>query len=208
MVSTLRKGLLAFRYLLKPIGWIWVFACIPFRAYANNYIFNGVLQWGMDYLPRLWLRKPVLTGNVWELTPVTYTEPDGYKWTKVPKDPEGKPIKGYIKYREVNKVWFWVVLVFCWIWLDNGSDQDTTDAGYVNTLTGKDGYKTDGEDRTHTFTAKIFAPFLPVMPESLTAYGNTFDLGDARADYPYFHWAATFVWNLRNSTYNLKYLLG
>ena len=37
-------------------------------------------------------------------------------------------------------------------------------------------------------------------------YGNAFDLGDARAEYPQFEWKESFDWFLRNTGYNSNYM--
>lgn len=97
---------------------------------------------------------------------------------------------GYIKRRKISKIEYYFVLYFIWFWLDDDSNEDTYTKGFNETFL-------NGERTT-------FVPLKYLKCETL--YGNTFDLGDKRADFPAFcFWAAT-LWNIRNTFYNQKYL--
>jgi hypothetical protein len=98
---------------------------------------------------------------------------------------------------------------FIWGWLDDDSNQDTTDTGYLRELiTGyrwKAGKQTDEKVyRWHS----IFRPWLKKINLDSIVYGNAFDLGDNRAVHPFYNWVATLVWNDRNTAMNFQYLWG
>ena len=82
--------------------------------------------------------------------------------------------KGYIKYKKVSKIEYFLAL-FIWIWFDDDSNYDT-----------HDGIETE---------ETIDKPF-----------GNTWDLGDLRAEYPIVDGMKTFKWICRNTFYNANYL--
>ena len=173
----------------KTLGKFWVFAAIPFRAYARNVVYNYVLQNDLP-LKRLMERNP--SGD--EEGPMT----QGGRWDL--DDIHGlsnhHDLKGFIKYRDVNKLQFYLVVFFIWGWLDDDSNQDTTDIGYIKTLLS-------GERKSWH---RIFTPALRKIDSTDAVYGNSFDLGDVRGQHPFYNWAATFVWNERNTAMNFQYL--
>jgi len=171
----------------KTLGRFWIFAATPFRAYARSVVYNYVLRNNLP-LKRLRERNPTprIASNGdkgWVLDDV-HGLAGHHNW------------RGVIKYRDVTKLQFYLVVFFIWGWLDDDSNQDTTDTGYIKTLLS-------GERKSwHS----IFNPALRKIDLDSVVYGNAFDLGDVRAEHPFFNWAATFVWADRNSAMNFQYL--
>lgn len=166
----------------KTLGKVWIFAAIPFRAYGHSVTFNWVLQNGLPY-KRLMERNPAWTGEGWAL-----------------EDIHGMAghhdLRGFIKYRKVTKLQFYLVVFFISGWLDPDSNQDTTDTGYIKTLLS-------GERKSWH---RIFNQALRKIDLDSVVYGNAFDLGDVRAEHSFYNWAATFVWNERNTAMNFQYI--
>lgn len=181
----MKKALLI---LAKIWGKVWIFACIPFRAYARNYVQNCVLQWKMDGKDgrKLWL------GRLWEREP-TLVDAE-FRWYL--KDIHNVNIEGYIDFRTVNKFQFYLIVFFIWGWLDDDSNEDTTDSGHIERAIAN-------KPKWYDACTLILRPFLKPVD---TVYGNSFDLGDVRSDHPYFHWANTALWSCRNTAMNFQYL--
>lgn len=133
---------------------------LPFRAYARNRVYNYVLQNNV-YLKRLEEKNYVLENGVYY--PLNLSKKD-YKLRD----------KGYIKYKKVSKIEYFLAL-FIWIWFDDDSNYDTH----------------NGSEKEET----ILKPF-----------GNTWDLGDLRGEYPIVDTKKTFFWICRNTFYNANYL--
>lgn len=171
----------------KILGKVWIFAAIPFRGYARSVVYNYVLQNDLP-LKRLRERNPQWdwNRNGWSLDDIHGVSNQAVK------------INGYIEKRHyrVSKLHFYLVVIFIYGFLDDDSNHDTTDIGYIKTLLS-------GERKSWH---RIFNPWLRKMNLDVV-YGNSFDLGDVRAKYPVFNWAATFVWNDRNTAMNFQYLL-
>jgi len=198
-------------FIAKVIGKVWIFAAVPFRTYARNYVYNYVLQNNLP-LKRLYERSPkynaVLRG--WEL-----------------QDIHGVGRKGYIARREVNKFQFYLIVFFVWGWLDDDSNQDTTDTGYIKTLVSDDPDLMWYWDRPVVAIRELVAKLRKkeVIPKYTTwrwhrifkyqlrkvnisdvVYGNSFDLGDWRSEMPFYNFWCTLVWNDRNTGMNFQYL--
>lgn len=173
----------------KTFGKVWIFAVLPFRGYARNIVYNYVLQNNLP-LKRLYERNPLFLGH-------TVTDVPGWILEDIhglSNQPE--KLTGFIKLRHVNRLQFYLVVFLIWGWLDDDSNQDTTDTGYIRTLI-------TGERKSwHS----IFNPWLRKIDLDKAVFGNSFDLGDVRAQYPFFNWAATAVWNDRNTALNFAYL--
>lgn len=155
----------------KPLGLIMIWPAIPFRAYARNVVYNYVLQQGdKTRLPRLWQRKPISDGLGWTLQDMHAVGRNGY-------------VHGHA--RIISRIHYLAVVFLIWGWLDDDSNEDTTDWYHIK--------------RTH-----------PKCIEGVEypTYGNTFDLGDVRASWPFFKPCATLLWTLRNSAMNFQYLGG
>ena len=176
--------------IIKFIGFFAIWWAIPFRAYARNYIQNGVLQWKYeDRLSRLWQREPELhyldfdekTPLGWELKDIVHNIGEN----------------GFIKYRKVNKYQFWFILWTVYIWLDDDSNHDTTDLDYIKTWV-------NGERKDYKLAGIV--RWLVRKVNFNQVYGNSFDLGDIRAEHPYFNFWCTFFWNLRNLSMNYQYM--
>jgi len=175
----------------KTLGKFWVFAAIPFRAYARSVVYNYVLQNDLP-LKRLRERFPVWLG--------TALQGGGLRGRWALRDVHGLAAhhltEGHIEYRRVTKLRFYAVVFLIWGWLDDDSNQDTTDTGYIKTLLS-------GQRKSWH---RIFNPALRKIDLDGAVYGNSFDLGDVRGQHPFFNWAAAFVWNERNTAMNFQYL--
>jgi len=101
---------------------------------------------------------------------------------------------GYIQKRKHKVSWleYQFNLWFVWGWLDDDANEDTYDYNHC-------------KNSVDSFPNKYICKdkFLGEKP----FYGNTFDLGDKRAEYPSFKFFPALVWNFRNSAYNFKYFL-
>ena len=144
----------------KIIGVPIFYLLLPFRAYARNRVYNYVLQNNV-YLKRLEEKNYVLENGVYY--PLNLSKKD-YKLRD----------KGYIKYKKVSKIEYFLAL-FIWIWFDDDSNYDTH----------------DGSEKEET----VLKPF-----------GNTWDLGDLRGEYPIVDMKKTFFWICRNTFYNANYM--
>jgi len=129
-------------------------------------------------------------GRLWERNPTMAQE---HGWML--NDIHGTGRNGYIAKRNVNTFMFYIIVFLIYGWLDSDSNEDTTDKGHIQRIIDNPG-KWD-------IWGRLFRRWLKPVD---TVYGNTFDLGDIRAEYPYFHWANTAVWNCRNTAMNFKYL--
>ena len=98
----------------KIIGVPVFYILLPFRAYARNRVYNYVLQNNV-YLKRLEEKNYVLENGVYY--PLNLSHKD-YKL----KD------KGYIKYKKVSKLEYFLAL-FIWVWFDDDSNYDTHNGG-------------------------------------------------------------------------------
>jgi len=172
--------------IIKFIGLVAIWWAIPFRAYARSVVYNYVLENNKtNQLSRLWQRDPKefqFEGHgYWRLHDIVHNV--------------GK--NGYIKYRKVNKFQFWFILITVWIWLDDDSNHDTTDLGYIESwYTG---------ERKNSRGAPLVRKLIGNTKYG-PVFGNSFDLGDIRAEHPYFNFWCTFFWNLRNLSMNYQYM--
>ena len=113
-------SLLFWHLLSKIIGYVWFFAAVPFRRYANNVVFNYLLQNGI-YLKRLRERfiisiciTPYILG--WDIESDHCQE------------------KGFIHYRKVYWLEYQLVYWLIWGFLDSDANDDTFDIGRVEEL--------------------------------------------------------------------------
>jgi hypothetical protein len=107
--------LLFWHVLSKIIGFIWFFAVVPFRRYANNVVFNYVLQNGI-FLKRLLERPIVETDDRYIIQP--YHNTNG----------------GYIIKRKVSWIEYQLVFWLIWGFLDADANDDTFSMGRVEEL--------------------------------------------------------------------------
>jgi len=174
-------------FIAKIIGRVWVFACVPFRAYARSVVYSYVLQNDLP-LKRLYERSPMLV--------------DGKAWML--QDIHGVGRLGHVNKRKVNKIQFYLVVIFIWGWLDDDSNEDTTDKGYIETLV-----KGQRKIKPYTITDFILSRNIDKLAKidfSQVTYGNAFDLGDVRGERPFYNFWATLAWNNRNTAMNFQYL--
>ncbi len=107
-------SIVLFKILSKVIGLLWYWIAVPFRGYARNTVYNYVLENNI-YLPRLIEREPVLVKDKYML-----------------KNVHKVKHQGYINYRKVNKLEYYLVLWLLWIWVDDDSNHDTMSGKYIN----------------------------------------------------------------------------
>lgn len=168
----------------KIVGKWKTFKYVDDRARLRSIVYNWVLQtehYGV--LQRLWEREP------------TYSQQLG-GW--VLKDIHGVGHEGFIHERHVTQHEFDKAFEQ-WGWLDDDSNFDTTDRGFIEELV-------HGKRRNHLW-ALLFRKQLKVALGELheTKYGNSFDLGDMRGQYPYYNKYAMLAWNDRNTAMNFQY---
>jgi len=159
-----------------------IYLAIPFRSYLRNTVYNYHLNNGL-YIKRLYERNPKLNGNKdkWLLDGGTHSSTTGIVYNL-----------------EVGKLEYYFALSL-WLLLDDDANQDTYDKGFNQTII-------DGERKKW-------------MPEWIKGSmrrandrvnmtmirGNSFDLGDIRADYPLYEFWSVLWWTLRNPAYNFNY---
>jgi len=173
-------GILLFTIVRKTVGLVWYYFVVPFRFYARNTIYNYVLENNI-YLARLNERNPKrVSDDMYEIAP--FHGSDG----------------GYIKYRKVSRLEYEFVFWFIWGWLDDDSNHDTFSSGFNQTII-------DGERKTYLPKFIIKSLIRDNSTENNKVFGNSFDIGDRRKEYPEFgFWSAT-LWNIRNTGYNFQY---
>lgn len=107
--------ILVWHVLSKLIGYVWFFVVVPFRRYANNVVFNYVLQNGI-YLKRLRERRIDEFSDYYVTKP--YHETDG----------------GFIYKRKISWLEYQLVYWFIWGFLDADANDDTFDISRVEEL--------------------------------------------------------------------------
>jgi len=163
------------------IGLVMIWFAIPFRKYGRSVVYNYHLQNGI-FLKRLFERKPRRTPSGWTLN-----------------GGEHSSTIGFVKYRDVNKIQYYLVLWFIWLWLDDDSNEDTYSAGFNMTIV-------NGERKTWMPEFIKRRLHKAATTTNVTAIrGNSFDLGDVRGEYPLFEFWSVLLWTLRNSAYNFNY---
>lgn len=93
----------------KIFGIVWYYVAVPFRAYSRNVVYNYVLQNNI-YLPRLLEREPTFENGFYELKNIRKIKLDGF-----------------IEYRKISKIEYYLVLWLLWVWVDDDSNYDTYD---------------------------------------------------------------------------------
>ena len=168
------------------------------RAEARNIVYNYVLQnEKKNWLKRLWEREPEFDRQRygWYLKDVNYL----YLFSP--------GVRGFIKHRPVSHWEFYKTVFLYWMWIDDDSVHDTTDGGYIKELIV--GYRWNGGSYTNERLYRwemLFADKVEDINFSEVMYGNAFDLGDVRAERPFHHKWAAFLWYTRNSAMNFQYL--
>lgn len=107
--------ILVWHVLSKLIGYVWFFAVVPFRRYANNIVFNYVLANGI-YLKRLQERPIEEHEKLYVISP--YHGTNG----------------GYIVKRKISWLEYQLVFWFIWGFLDADANDDTFDISRVEEL--------------------------------------------------------------------------
>lgn len=161
----------------KVFGLVWFFVVMHFRRYANNVVFNYVLQNNI-YLKRL-LERPITRPHKWNYYIQPFHNTNG----------------GVIKFRKISYVEYILVYFIIWGWLDADTNNDTFDTGYNNTIINGERLKWMPEfiiKRLHSANFHAESP------------GNSFDLGDSKKS-EFFFWAS-FLWLIRNTAMNFAYM--
>ncbi len=163
----------------KLFGMVWPFAIVWARAWARGVVHSYTLEHGFA-CKRLMERSPKWDGNGWVL-----------------QDIHNVGRTGYIGKRDVSWIEYQLAKHIVWKWLDDDSNEDTFAKGhslqYIN-----------GERRWPIFNDWLVSVLAKEVAN--TTYGNTFDLGDKRADNPNFRLMSMLIWNTRNVAQNAAYL--
>lgn len=109
------SAILIWHVISKIIGYLWFYVILPFRRYANNTVFNYVLQNNI-YLKRLLERPIEKVADGWVIHP--YHDTQG----------------GFIKFRHVSYLEYKLVYWIIWGFLDSDANDDTFDIWRVNAL--------------------------------------------------------------------------
>lgn len=162
----------------KVFGLVWYYFVVPFRSYARNVVYNYVLQNG-TYLRRLLERHPHISADNTHYIIDPYHGAEG----------------GIIKYRKISKVEYYLVFWLIWGWVDDDSNNDTYDRGYIESIVKRE---------RMTWLPEWFVSKLKVELQEESQFGNSFDLGDSRV--PDFRPLSATLWNIRNTAYNFQYI--
>lgn len=168
---------------------IWIHLCIAYmlRGYSTHVVFNYVLENNI-WLPRLLERKYVLN------------EEHGIYYPTLVRN--SVKLKGYLVYEKISKLKYTLVLWLLWIWVDNDSGRDTASQGFTEKLANGEVWKW-----LPNFIRNFVKKELEYMKNNPNAYGNAWELGDARKDMcPEWYWIASIYWIIRNTAYNFNYM--
>lgn len=172
-------AILLWTIIRKTIGVPITMMIIPFRGYARNVIYNYVLQNDI-YLQRL-LERPI--------------ERESRSYYKI--EPYHGTLGGFISYRKISYIEYKLVYWFIWGWLDDDSNEDTYDKGYNKTIISGERLSFIGSGIKADLQRDI---------DKVKVFGNSFDLGDKRSEYPLFGFWSALLWSIRNTAYNFKYM--
>ena len=168
----------------KLIGLVWYWFVVPFRAYSRSVVHSYALSDLNDTrIKRLDERNPQ-----WS--------PERQGW--ILHDVHNVGRDGFVLKRHVSKWHFWLVVYLLWGWVDDDSNMDTFDAGHNSRYI-------DGDLKWHPMS--LLFRFELAEANRTATYGNSFDLGDLRAETPNFSIPSALIWNTRNTAYNFQYLL-
>jgi len=167
----------------RALGMFMIWLAIPFRVYARNAVYNYHLNNNL-VLVRLQERNPKICVHN-----KTYFLDGGNHSSQ----------GGLIKKRNVSKLEYIFVMTFIWLWLDDDAVSDTYDKGFSETIINK--------ERKSWMPEFIVKRMRQAVDKANMTHvkGNSFDLGDVRAQYPLFEFWSVFWWTLRNTAYNFNY---
>lgn len=155
-----------------------------FRGYSTNVVFNYCLQNNI-YLPRLK-----------EIGWYFVEEESMYRPTR---KKYGIIDNGYLRYRKISKLEYYLVMWFLWKWVDNDTNNDTTDKNLImEKVINKESYAWFPEWMRNIVRKEKH------RLESDGQYGNAWYLGDARKRE--WHWISSILWIIRNTCYNYNYM--
>lgn len=154
------------------------------RDYSTNVVFNYVLE-NKIHLPRL---KEI----GWVFCP-------DEKLYKPTLKKNGIITEGYLKYRKISKLEYYLVMWFLWKWVDNDTNNDTTDKHLImDKVINKESYPSFPE-----WVRNIVRKERSRL-ETYGQYGNAWYIGDARKREWY--WISSILWLIRNTCYNYNYM--
>jgi len=161
---------------------------IPFRGYARSVVYSYVLRNNV-YLKRLLERDPK-----WDY------KKEGWvlrsPWHKNAAD-------GFVKFRKVSKLKYYLVYFFIWGWLDDDANNDLYDAGHSQRV----GNLKYVKKIPILSRGLLEEAHIGKLEDTYWGFGNTFDLGDLKYKNK-FQLFSTIVWNFRNGAYNFNYMDG
>lgn len=165
----------------KVVAVIMFWAVVWFREPARNAVYNYILS-NERWLKRLYERHPVSSETLWLLQSTRF-------------ELTGEVTKNDIRWITFQ-FWYWCV----WIWVDDDSNYDTTDLGFLKKVASGEHYPVLGKPFRKYITKQV------EYIESNVLFGNTFELGDLRGGKnAYLNFVCSTLWTLRNSAYNAKY---
>jgi len=158
---------------------------LPIRGYLRNSVYNYHLENNIP-LKRLLERKPVFDSDV-----------NVYRLHNL-----HSPLKGIIHRRRVSVLEYYAILPL-WLLLDDDCNADTFDPGFNETIIN---------GSRMSWMPNFVVSSLIKDNKAYDKYrlvngiiGNSFDLGDTRAQYPLYGFWSMFWWTLRNPAYNFNY---
>lgn len=175
--------ILLFSPVRKVFGLLWFWVIKDHRAYSRSIVYNYVLN-NKLHLKRLKERTFKDRGDYWEII----------------TSHEGVIFSGYLTKLDVSWIEFQFAYWFIWGWVDDDSNYDTCDLGFIEGVLNGDHHK-----------PRILKKYRIELEEAVTqmktgVFGNTFDLGDLRAENPMLLPVASMLWLWRNTAYNFKYM--
>jgi len=167
-----------FTVILRRLIFPLIYLAIPVRGFLRNSVYNYHLK-NNKILKRLSERNPVKVENGWQLNNIHGTT------------------KGFVKENRFTLLKY-IVSLPLWLLLDDDSMADTYDAGFNKTIIDKE---------RKTWMPKFIVKRLSNAKKSadVSVQGNSFDLGDKRAENGLFSFWSNFWWTLRNPSYNFNY---
>ena len=157
-----------------------VFVAIPFRKNLRNTVYNYHLNNNIK-LKRLYERTPTMSGQYWILSGGSHSS-----------------CKGLVRRKIVSRMQYTLSLLL-WLFLDDDCNEDTYDKGFNETII-------NGE-RKSWMPEFIKSKLRKAVDRAnmVLIRGNSFDLGDTRAEYPLYEFWSVLLWTLRNPAYNFNY---
>ena len=173
--------------ILRRVLFPLVFIAIPFRKYLRNTVYNYHLNNDIK-LKRLYERNPVLTRCQIAINHKCWILDGG----------SHSSCRGIVERNPITRIEYLFALSL-WLFLDDDCNEDTYDKGFNETII-------NGE-RKKWMPEFIKSKLRKAVDRAnmMHVRGNSFDLGDTRADYPLYEFWSVLLWSLRNPAYNFNY---